>query len=369
MEADLQNIACAFAIEGTLLSVSAFKSGHINETYRSTWNTQKGQRFYIHQRINNSVFKNVAGLMQNISKITAHVQRRLAAAPNGDKTLTVVPTKTNALYLEHPRFGFWRTYEFIPDSLSFDVCPDAPHAYEAARTFGRFLSLLGDFPAAQLVEPIARFQDTSLRYEQLDDALARDVKKRKAEVRAEIDFALSRRSTGLSLVESLRSGKVPLRATHSDPKVNNVLFSTKTNKGFCIVDLDTCMPGTILYDFGDLVRSTAVSSAEDEIDLSKVRMSMEYFEALASGFGESFGAQLTPGEIELLPIAPPIIALTLGIRFLTDYINGDTYFRIHREKQNLDRSRAQFQIVRSMEAQRGEMEAAVRRAVVSGRKS
>lgn len=358
MSLELREIAGSFKIDGTLKTIAAFGSGHINETYKSVWVTPRGEREFVHQRINHNVFKDVAALMKNISLVTEHVRLKLARAVPAldDQTLTLVPTKDDAAFLEHARLGFWRTYVKIADSESFDICPDAGRAAETARTFGRFLGFLSDLNPALLTEPIARFQDTSLRYEQLEDAMTKDAQKRKSSVTAEIEFAQSRRPVGMLIMEALRSGTVPLRVSHSDPKVNNVLFNTKTKKGFCVVDLDTCMPGTILYDFGDLVRSTAVPSAEDEVDLSKVRMLPEYYSALAGGFLESFGKFMTARELELLPFAPRVIALTLGIRFLTDHLNGDVYFRVHRANQNLDRCRAQFQIVRSMEEQQSFME-------------
>ena len=362
MTLDLREIATSFKINGTLRAIAPFGAGHINETYRSVWESASGESSFIHQRINHAVFPNVPALMKNISTVTEHVRARLAKSKvdSGDRTLTVIPTKDDTTFLHHPVHGYWRTYDQVADSESFNVCPDAAHAYETARSFGRFLGYLSDLDPALLTEPIARFQDTSLRYEQLEAALLKDTAKRKALVAPEVEFALSRKSVGLLIMDALRSGTVPLRATHSDPKVNNVLFSTKSKKGFCVVDLDTCMPGTILYDFGDLVRSTAVPSAEDEVDLSKVRMSSEYYSALTRGFLESFGSFMTARELELLPFAPRVIALTLGIRFLTDHVNGDTYFRVHRPNQNLDRCRAQFQIVRSMEEQQAFMQAQVR---------
>lgn len=371
MSLELKEIAGSFDIDGELQSIAPFGSGHINETYRSVWKTAEGTRSFVHQRINNNVFKNVAALMKNISLVTEHVRVKLARAVPAlaDQTLTLVPTKDNAAFLQHPELGYWRTYVEIADSESFDICPGAARAAETARTFGRFLGFLSDLDPAQLSEPIPRFQDTSLRYEQLEAAIKADPKGRKASVAEEIEFAMSRRPVGMLIMEALRKGTVPLRVSHSDPKVNNVLFSTKTKQGFCVVDLDTCMPGTILYDFGDLVRSTAVSSAEDEVDLAKVRMQPEYFTALAEGFLESFGRFMTPRELELLPLAPRVIALTLGIRFLTDHINGDVYFKIHRANQNLDRCRAQFQIVRSMEQQQDFMQTAVRAAADSSTQS
>lgn len=358
----LDHIAEAFAVDGTLCCITAFKAGHINETYLSEWQTPRGLRRFIHQRINHHVFQDVPVLMRNVVAVTSHLQlmKRQGLLAPGDEALEVIPTKSGSSFLTDDAGNFWRTYPYIQDSETFDICPDAERAYETAHTFGRFLGYLTSIDVSSLAEPIPRFQDTAYRFEQFEAAQKKDEAGRLGEVSREVEFAQSHRATGMLIMDSLRSGAVPLRASHSDPKVNNVLFNKKTKKGFCVVDLDTCMPGTILYDFGDLVRSTSVPAAEDEIDTSKVFMSPQYYEALARGFMKSFGRFLTARERELMPFAPRIIALTLGVRFLTDYLNGDIYFRIHRPQQNLDRCRAQFQIVRSMEQQ----EEFMRRAVV-----
>lgn len=363
----LEEIAKSFVIQGALLSIRPIEAGHINETYLSEWKTDAGVARFIHQRINHLIFKDVPRLMENVRIITEHIAKRqeLGTVAAGDEGLRIIPTKLRDSYLRTTEGTYWRTYNYIEGSETFNVCPDPEHAYEAAKTFGRFLGYLSDIDVGRLCETIPRFQDTSFRYEQLDDALMNDAKKRVAQVEPELEFCLSRRSVGLLIMDALRTGAVPLRVSHSDPKVNNVLFKQKTGKGFCIVDLDTCMPGTVLYDFGDLVRSASVSAAEDEVDLSKVAMSQEYFSALAKGFVESFGPQMSEREFELLAFAPRIIALTLGVRFLTDYLNGDVYFRIHRERQNLDRARAQFQIARDME----QREAFMQEVVASARNS
>ncbi len=362
MEVDLRQIAQSFRIDGELISIAPIKAGHINQTYRSEWGSGARTVRYIHQRINEQVFKDVPLLMRNVLRVTRHLQelRSQSKTEPGDVALEVVPARDERAWYKDELGGYWRTYYYIEDSRSFDVCPDAAHAYEAALTFGRFLRYLTLLDVSELQEPIPRFQDTNFRFEAFDEALRRDAKGRKASVRAEIDFALSQRATGMLIMDALQSGEVPLRVSHSDPKVNNVLFNTKTGRGFGVVDLDTCMPGTVLYDFGDLVRSTCCAAAEDEVDVAKVFMSQEYYQALAKGFMASFGAELTPREAELMPFAPRIIALTLGVRFLTDYLNGDTYFRIHRPQQNLDRTRVQFQLVRSMESQESAMRLALR---------
>jgi hypothetical protein len=349
----LADVVSQFKIEGRFIEAGPVDRGHINETYRSIWETPQGARAYIHQRINQAVFQDVPGLMRNILRVTEHLAKRQAEGRVGpeDRFLRLIPTCGGGSYWQGPDGACWRTFNCIENAESFDVCPSTAHAKEAALTFGRFLNYLSDLDPKTLIEPIARFQDTGLRYEQLDAAISRDTRARSASVRADLDFAIGERSFGMAIVDALRSGKVPLRTSHADPKVNNVLFSRATGRGICVVDLDTCMPGTFLYDFGDLIRSASVPAAEDERDLGKVFMSQDYFRALTEGFVSSLGTVLTESEIELLPAAPRIVALTLGVRFLTDHLNGDVYFRIHREGQNLDRARAQFQIARSMQQQ------------------
>lgn len=364
----LADVVSQFEIEGRFIEASPVDRGHINETYRSVWETSQGARSYVHQRINQTVFTDVPGLMRNIRSVTEHLAKRQAAGrvDPADCFLRVIPTRDGGSYWRAPDGACWRTFNCIENAESFDVCPSTAHAKEAALTFGRFLSYLSDLDPKTLIEPIARFQDTGLRYEQLDAAIARDARGRSASVKADLDFALEERAFGMAIVDALRSGKVPLRSSHADPKVNNVLFSRKTGRGICVVDLDTCMPGTFLYDFGDLIRSASVPAAEDERNLGKVFMSPDYFRALTEGFVASLGVVLSEAEFELLPAAPRIIALTLGVRFLTDHLNGDVYFRIHREGQNLDRARAQFQISRSMQQQEEFMRAIVRTARQAG---
>lgn len=359
----LESIAKQFAIDGQLLSVEPFKSGHINETYRSTWRVGSSECRYIHQRINTEVFRDVEVLMNNIVLITQHMQSVFSkgGGEEGEKALQVVCARSGKSFFCDDKLGYWRTYLFVEDMENWDVCPNASYAFESARALGRFVALLRDIDLSRIKEPIPRFQDSRFRYEGFDAAVKDNRAGRLSSVSEEIAFAEAERTIACTLIDSLRSGKIPTRLTHADPKFNNVLFDRLTKRAACVVDLDTCMPGTILYDFGDLVRSAAVPSAEDEQDLSKVRMSMEYFEALLKGYLEATRTFVTPAELDLFAVAPRVIAITLGVRFLTDHLNGDKYFRIHRPGHNLDRARAQFQIARSMSAQESEMRALVQR--------
>ncbi|MBX7143873.1 MAG: aminoglycoside phosphotransferase family protein [Oligoflexia bacterium] len=360
---ELEQIIQGFAIKGQLCGLEPFKSGHINQTYRSVWREDGVEKRFIHQRINHDVFRDVELLMANIALVTEHLAKAFAQGKGepGERTLQLVPTRSRGSFLHDAQHGYWRTYVFVEGMENFDVCPDSVHAFQAARALGRFVALLRDIDIARIKEPILRFQDSRYRYEDFDAAIKQNKAGRIASVREEIDFAETQRVLACTLIDSLRAGKIPLRLTHADPKFNNVLFDSATKQAACIVDLDTCMPGTILYDFGDLVRSTAVPAAEDERDLSKVHMSMEYFEALVKGYLEATYTFVTREEVELFAIAPRALAITLGVRFLTDYLNGDTYFRVHREGHNLDRARAQFQIARSMSAQESKMRELVQR--------
>lgn len=349
-----------FKLPGTFQGVSPFKSGHINETFISQFILEDGtQQQFIHQWINDEVFKDVPGMMRNISIVTDHLRAEKGADPR--ETLQIVPTISGDLYFLDEEKEYWRTYVFVSGTESFGVCTGPAQAREAARVLGRFQGLLADLEPSQLVETIPYFHHTPRRYGIFEKALEANPRQRVRKVQAEIDFARSRQKDGGRLIEGLEAGWLPKRVTHNDTKLNNVLFDEISGSAVCLVDLDTCMGGTILYDFGDLVRNVSVSAAEDETDLSKVEVSLPQFEALTSGYAESIRDSIAPVEIELLTLAPRIMALTLGVRFLTDYIEGDRYFKIHRPNHNLDRARAQFKIVQSMEANESAMRMIVER--------
>lgn len=339
-----------FQIPGELVEILELKRGHINETFVSKWRDGTSEKRYIHQRINHEVFKDLPLLMRNIHTVTKHLAQKFARGEGqpGEVTLTLVPARFGALYLEDSTGNYWRTYHFIENTRCLEVCTDPEQAYRASQAFGRFARYLSDLDPKALGETIPRFQDSLFRFEQLDEALKNKESKRSSMASPEINFALQHRLMANIFAEAKKSGEVPDRPTHSDPKLNNVLLDIKSGAGVCIVDLDTCMPGTALYDFGDLARNTSIPAAEDEQDFSKVLVKPELFEAVSRGYLEEFGKFLTKGEVKLLPQAACLLALTLGVRFLTDFLNGDTYFRVHRENQNLERARTQFEIVRGM---------------------
>jgi Ser/Thr protein kinase RdoA (MazF antagonist) len=358
----LWEIASSFSIDGRPVSMRAHKSGNINDTFISEWATNGTARRYVHQRVNHYVFKDVPGVMQNISKVTEHVAAKLD--PNSEeRTLKVIPTKGGKSYVQDAEGNYWRTYDYVEGTRSVDVCGSPAQGREASRTFGRFLSYLSDLPPECLVETIPFFQHTPRRFEAFKEALHTDSQGRKREVSREIDFALSREAFGSLLMDALGRGEIPLRATHNDLKLNNVLFGEKSGLGVCVVDLDTCMPGTALFDIGDLLRNTSVPAAEDERDLSKVEVSEELFTALIDGFLNGAPGYFNEAEIQLLPLCPRILALTLGTRFLMDYLNGDVYFKISYPNHNLDRARTQYKIVESMERAESRMHQIVQERV------
>jgi len=330
---------------------SPYGDGHINDTYLLT------RKSYILQRINTGIFKDADGLMENIANVTEYLREKIKAA-GGDpdrETLTVIKTKKGDNYYKAADGNCYRIYKFIDKALSYNKVENPTQFYNAAKSFGRFAMFLDKYPAETLHETIVDFHNTPVRYEQLDAAIKADPKGRVAEVQAEIDFAMARREEAGKVVRAIAEGKIPVRVTHNDTKLNNVMLDEKTGEGVCVVDLDTVMPGSLLYDFGDALRFGASSGAEDETDLSKIWFDMELYEAFAKGYLEETGAILTETEREYLPFSAKLLTLECGIRFLADYINGDTYFKIHKPSHNLDRARNQFKLVADMEKKMDDM--------------
>jgi hypothetical protein len=356
-----------FDLPGELGSIAPFKVGHINQTYVSTRKVAGKQKRFLHQMVNRYVFKDVPAVMKNIEVVIAHIKAR-AAVPERE-TLTIVPTKNSASYLLTNEGEYWRTYSFIEDTVSYEVCKSSQDAYQAAKVMGRFLKYLSDAKISDYVETIYRFQSVPYRFEELKQAISDDCVARVDEVSTLIEFALAREENAALIDQHLTSGEIPLRVTHSDPKFNNILFDklpgekrsqAKSGNGLAIVDLDTVMPGNMLYDFGDLARSVVIAAPEDETELSRIKINLQLFKELVDGYLGEVGDILTPKERQLMPQATQLIALSLGVRFLSDYLNGDVYFKVHREKHNLDRARAQFQIVKECEESIGKMEELVK---------
>lgn len=350
-----EGVLSGFAIEGRLAGVQVHSRGHIHDTFISTWQQPGAARRFLHQHLNEDVFTDIPSVMHNVVQVTQHLERKCQElGDDGFHTLRLVPTRTSESYLRVAS-GPWRTYQFVENTESFDACRDTTHAYEAARAFGQFQARLIDLDPAQLRETIPNFFSTPFRLQQLDVAARNDSCGRVAQARPELDFVDARRTLARLIEKEVRAGRMPTRIVHGDTKLNNVLFDQATARAVCIVDLDTCMPAYSLYDFGDLVRFTAATSAEDETDLSKAGTDLALYRALVDGYRETAGKFLSPLEITLMPYAAQLVTFTIGMRFLADFLNGDVYFKVARPTHNLERARVQFAMVRMMEQREREM--------------
>jgi Ser/Thr protein kinase RdoA (MazF antagonist) len=344
--------ASHFEIAGELASIAPYGSGHINDTYCAVFEIGAEQRRFILQRINRNVFKNPAALMENIQRVTGHLGAKVADEPDGGRmVLVLIPTRDHRPFHVDGEGNYWRAYRFIENARTFDTVESTEQAYEAARAFGQFQQLLVDLPAARLHDTIPGFHDTPRRLAMFEQALAADVAGRVSLAGAEIEFALARRSVAGVLLDA----DLPERVIHNDTKFNNVMFDDATGRGICVVDLDTVMPGLVLYDFGDMVRTATSPAQEDELDLTRVTMQFPMFEALVRGYLSTAGGFLTKAERRHLAVAGKVITYEQGLRFLTDYLAGDTYYKVAREGHNLDRCRTQFKLIESIEAQEAEM--------------
>lgn len=343
----------AFPYEGKIVRLEPFGSGHINDTYAVYLEHYPETKIgYILQRLNTHVFKKPREVMQNIVGVTEYLHKELQAEGGDAERGTLHFLKTNdgegAFY---DRQGMpWRSYRFIEHSFCYDQSPTPEIFYESARAFGDFLRRLQDYPAHTLHDTIPHFHDTRRRLVALQKAVADDAQGRAEACRAEIEFALARANECGILMDALEKGALPLRVTHNDTKLNNVLFDEDTCKAICVIDLDTIMPGLSLNDFGDSIRFGATTAAEDEQDLTKVNFSLPLFEAYTKGYLETAGEALTDNEKALMPQGARLLTLECGMRFLTDHLEGDTYFKIERSGHNLDRCRTQFKLVADMEA-------------------
>ncbi len=354
----------SFQIEGTVMSVVRYGSGHINDTFLITYrgDGEKEGRVIL-QRMNRTVFAKPVELMENITGVTSFLRQRIIEN-GGDperETLNIIATKEGASYFVDSEGEYWRCYKFIEDATSFDQVEKPEDFYQSAVAFGNFQRLLAEYPAETLHETIVGFHDTKARYQAFEKAVADDVCGRANSVKEEIDFYLSRKHIAEVLGNLSETGELPLRVTHNDTKLNNVMIDNKTHKGICVIDLDTVMPGLAVNDFGDSIRFGASTAAEDEKDLDKVWCDMELFDIYTKGFLEGCKGRLTRKEMEMLPMGALVMTYECGMRFLTDYLRGDTYFKIHRENHNLDRSRTQMKLVQDMELKWETMNAIVKK--------
>jgi hypothetical protein len=349
------NVAAAagqFEIAGEFIEARPYGSGHINDTYQVFFRNPGGPHCHILQRINHNIFKRPVALMENIQRVTAHLAAQVANEPDsGRRVLRLIPARDGRAWHVDDEDNYWRAYYFIERARSYDAVESTAQAYQAAMAFGRFQQLLASLPAPRLHDTIPDFHHAPKRFKALEDAIAADVAGRAILVKPEIEFVRARQS----ITRVLLGANLPERVTHNDTKFNNVMLDDVTGEGICVIDLDTVMPGLAPYDFGDMVRTTTSPAMEDEQDLSKVTMQFPMFEALVSGYLSTAGGFLTRAEKDLLAFSGKSITFELGIRFLTDYLAGDTYFKVHREGHNLDRARTQFKLIESIEEQEDAM--------------
>ena len=351
MDERIRQIIAQCTLPGGEIEAAPYGNGHINDTLRVIVHADGGDRRYILQRVNSYVFPKPVEVIENIEKVTAYL-RKIIAQEGGDplrETLTLVETRDGRHYTLAEDGELWRMYLFIEGTRSVDL-PDTEALFAlSGRAFGRFQHQMGGFDAAQLHETIVDFHNTPARYRQLEDAIARNEAGRLEQVQEEIAFCKKYEREVHVLLDAMEAGDIPLRVTHNDTKLNNVLLDAATGRGVCVIDLDTVMPGLAAYDFGDSIRFGANTAAEDERDLTKVSLSLPMFEAFVKGYLSEAGAALCARERELLPMGAKLMTLECGMRFLADHLNGDKYFKVHREGHNLDRARTQFALVADME--------------------
>lgn len=361
----IQGIANEFAIAGEFIEGEEIHSGHINATYKATFKNDDGQLDrYIFQRINEKVFKDPLAVMRNVEMVTRHINCKVMRVKRdiGGQTLNLYPARGGRFYAHGKAGGIWRCYNFIEGCRTFEVAENTRQAYQAAHAFGAFQDLVSDIAVEEIKETIPDFHNTPKRLERLLRVVDADPCSRLAEVQSEVDFVLKRRPVVSKLLDLKEAGVLPMRITHNDTKINNVMMDVDSDEAVCVIDLDTVMPGLSLYDFGDLVRTVVSPAVEDEPDLDKVDFRMPMFEALAEGYIDACDC-LCDAELENMAFAGILISLETGIRFLTDHLEGDVYFKVHREGHNLDRARTQFRLVELLETNQTAMEAVVQRVI------
>ena len=345
----------SFRLDAEPVSCEPYGCGHINGSFLVA--TASGRR-YILQKINHQTFRNVAELMENITAITDFLWKK---AEDPRSVMTIVKTRGGESYL-YTQAAYWRVVDFVEGTICLQTPETDEDFYQSAIGFGTFQQMLADFPAEKLHETIPNFHNTPDRYRVFRETIEKDPMHRASKVREEIAFALDRQEEMSILQNALNSGELPLRVTHNDTKLHNVLLDAKTRKALCVIDLDTVMPGSSLYDFGDAIRFGAATAAEDETDLSKMELDLHLFRVFVRGYVQACPG-LTEKELEYLPLGAKTITMECGVRFLTDYLDGDNYFSIHREGHNLDRARTQFKLVSDMEKKWDEMQRIVKEEI------
>jgi hypothetical protein len=361
MKYDLKAVVKNFKIDGTFSSAEPFGAGHINDSFLVR-TAAKASPDYLLQRINHHVFKNVPALMSNIARVTEHLRKKLLELPNSNpdrECLRLVPANDDKAYHQDDAGNYWRIYLFIDDSRCYDRVDSPAKAREGGRAFGKFQAMVSDLPGAALYDTIPDFHNIEKRLEIFFGAVKADPLHRVKEASREVAMVEARAEEMLRIVRLGAESKIPQRITHNDTKFNNVLLD-RTGKALCVTDLDTVMSGYVHYDFGDAVRTAANAAAEDEKELDKVKLDIELFAALAQGFLEETRSFLTETEMDTLAFSGKLLAFTIGLRFLADYIDGDKYYKIHFKNHNLQRARAQFKLLASMDEQYDEMQAIVK---------
>lgn len=359
----ISEVTEAFNLPGELKECIPYGNGHINDTYRLTCETPEGIRRYILQRMSRRIFKNPQELMENVSGVTSWLRKKIIEN-GGDperETLTLLNSRENLPYFVDSTGDYWRIYLFIEGATCYEQVKDDNDFYQSAVAFGHFQRLLADYPAETLHETIKDFHNTPDRLEKFKKAVAEDICGRAASVQKEIDFILEREELTHALYDLQLDGRLPLRVTHNDTKLNNIMIDDETGKAICVIDLDTVMPGLTANDFGDSIRFGASTALEDEQDLSKVSCDLHLFDVYARGFIEGCGGALTDLEIDMLPMGAILMTFENGIRFLTDHLEGDHYFHIHREGHNLDRCRTQLTLVKDMQEKLPQMNAIIQK--------
>jgi hypothetical protein len=360
---DLEAICRAFAVEGRFVCAEPIPAGHINDTFCSGF-ARDGTTFRtINQRINHNVFREPEKLMENIDRVTRYAREKILSA-GGDparRTLNLIPTREGSTFHKTPSGDYWRMFQYIDGAQTYDKADSLEVVFSASRAFGVFQRMLSDLPGGRLHETIPNFHHTRKRFGRFTASVDADVLNRAAPARPEIEFILGREKEMGVVVDGLAAGRIPERITHNDTKLNNVMIDDRTGEGICVIDLDTVMPGSVLYDFGDSVRLGAATAVEDECDLGRVGFDIQLFDRLTAGYLDAARDFLVPAETSLLAFSARLLTLECGMRFLADHLDGDVYFKIHREGQNLDRSRTQLKMVAEMERRADAMEAVVRK--------
>lgn len=352
IEEKAKSIISQFKIDGTLVKLKTNTQGHINNTFVSTFEKDCNLTKYTHQLINKNVFKHPDQVMDNIIRVTNHIKNKISALPDADKrVLEVILTKEELPYYLDNEGNYWRTYKFIDDVDTFDTIKDENKAYELGKAVGQFQLQLSDFDGSTLYTTIEHFHDMVLRYGQLDAALLNNYQNRKDLIKEELQFLADNRERGYALWKGFENGFFPSRVTHNDTKMNNVLFDKKTSEGLCVIDLDTIMPGTALFDTGDMIRTACNTGGEDEKDLSKIEFNVPYYKALIKGYREKADSFLTENEKNYIKESGRIITQIMAVRFIADYLNGDVYYHTEYPEHNIVRAKTQIKLMQSMDAQ------------------